>query len=189
MTPITIGGLSATGTSTAAKVLAQTLGWGEALSAGTLMRMQAAEAGFATVDEYHRAMPERIKTDDRAIDGWIKGLARSKKPFILEARLGWFFLPKSFKVLLTCPDAIRGERGLQRDAKKYNLKTHHDALSALNARDEKDLIRLHSIYHKMGRFDDPTKFDMVIDSGVNDPEQIASLIIGEMSRRNLLSAS
>jgi len=93
---ITISGMVGSGKSTVAKIIANKLGYGY-VSIGDFRRQKAKELGL-TINEYNRKGEADFSTDEEA-DNYLITF-RDKKNFIIDSRLGFHFIPKSFKIFL-----------------------------------------------------------------------------------------
>ena len=102
---ITLGGTPGSGKSTVGKILAEELSY-EFLSMGGIRREFAKKNGM-TLEELN----ERAKKDpesDNMVDEYLKELAK-KDGLIIDARLGWYFIPDSFKVWVTASEEERAK--------------------------------------------------------------------------------
>lgn len=95
---ITISGTLGSGKSTVAKLLAERLGYAY-YSTGMAQRKIAEQRGLTTLEL--NAAAERDKTIDAQIDGVFEKLVQENKNYVVDSRLGFFFIPTSFKVMLT----------------------------------------------------------------------------------------
>src|SRR3989344_6212851 len=94
---ITLAGDIGSGKSTVAKLLAAQLHL-KHYSTGDFMREMAIKEGISLLVLSARA--ENDSSVDQVLDSRQKRLGEEEKNFVLDARLGWFFIPQSFKVYL-----------------------------------------------------------------------------------------
>jgi CMP/dCMP kinase len=172
---ITIFGMAGTGTSSTGKQLALGLGY-PFVSGGDIARITASELGM-TVNE----IDELSKTDkkiDILRDDHMREFSQKHANCVIEARLGWFIVPESFKVKLFCSDEVRLERISKREDKsieQVRQETEH----------REDAIRERFFNYYGIDFDKETaddKFDLVIDTGKNSLDQVISMIKTEAFR-------
>ena len=93
---ITISGKVGSGKSTVAKLLAKKLSL-EYYSIGTIMREMASERGLS-INEFSKKA-ENDKSIDIELDTRQKEIGKKEK-FIMDSRLGFYFIPDSFKIFL-----------------------------------------------------------------------------------------
>lgn len=101
---ITIGGVPGAGKSTAAKLVAEKLGY-DFYSMGKIRRELAEERGL-TIDEFN-SLPENT---DAVVDERQKTLGREGDNFVNEGRLAFYFMPNSVKIYFHCDINIAASR-------------------------------------------------------------------------------
>ena len=94
---ITLSGQLGSGKSTVGKLLAKKLGY-TFYSTGNAQRKIAAERGLTTLELNKLSMTD--SSIDAQIDSIFKELACQDDNFIVDSRLGFFFIPSSLKVKL-----------------------------------------------------------------------------------------
>ncbi len=104
---IAITGDLGSGKSTVAKLLAQKLNY-KHYSSGDMFRAIAKERGI-TIGELNKQM-EGSRQLDNDIDKHVGTLGKKEDNFVIDSRLAWHFIPKSFKVFLTVEPLIGAER-------------------------------------------------------------------------------
>lgn len=97
---ITISGLGGTGKSTVAKLLADRLGY-ESMSGGGIFRQMAAEQGMS-VEEFDQFVTGGDESFDHKLDKRQEEYGKEHSDFVLESRLGWYFVPDAVKIKLIC---------------------------------------------------------------------------------------
>lgn len=174
--PITICGLAGVGKSTAIKRLQKNLGY-VLHSSGDFARQYACErfpgeqdAGKALAhleDEAKRNRSIDLMIDQRTID-LAKGI---EGKWILDSRLGWYFCPQAFKVLLACDTVTRLKRIATRDNVEFS-----DAMYATEHR-ESSIKQRYSELYGIKDFTSPHLFDCVVNTSVAGPEAVADQIL------------
>jgi len=134
---ITITGLPGSGTSTVGRELADRLGY-EFQSGGNIFRQMAAENGMSLYefDHFVRSHPEH----DHWLDNRQAEYGREHDNFVLESRLGWYFVPDSLKVRLDCELDERMRRVADREG--ISIEEAREKNSAR----EKTYIRYRELY-------------------------------------------
>lgn len=181
---ITISGKPGSGKSTVAKALAKKLGL-EHHSAGDLFRQIAQKRGLSPLE-----LNERIRWDpsiDQEIDSATLALEKSKKNLILDARLGFFFLPGSFKVFLDISPLVAGQRVFNQMRKSEQENSSQSQTTAnLKTRLRNEI---HDYKARYGvDYTDPHHFDLVIDTSNQSVESIVRRIeraLGEKTPRQM----
>ena len=104
---ITISGMPGSGKSTIAKILAQKLGY-KHYSIGDLRGKMALDRHL-TIDELNE-LGKREGWTDREPDEYQKKLGHEEDNFVIDSRLGFYFIPHSFKLFLTVDPEVAAER-------------------------------------------------------------------------------
>ena len=174
---ITITGPCGTGKGSAGTLTARLLDFAF-VSLGDIFRAVARDRGCADISELH----DRAKTDptiDLTIDRHTQLYGEEKNYFVYDARLGWHWMPRSFKVFLDCSDDERFRRIAQREKKSIEL-VREETLS----REEKmreQYLHLYQIEDFMRR--DENRFNLIIDTTKYSPEEVADEIVHAFTRR------
>ena len=166
---ITIFGMAGTGTSSVGKMLAEKLNY-PFISGGDIARMTASELNM-TVNDID-ILSKTDKKYDLLRDERLKKFGKEHLDCVIEARLGWYNVPDSFKIKLTCPDDVRIKRIMNREKKTYE-QVWSETIERENAVRER-----FKAYYNMD-FDKETgdsNFDLVIDSSKYGIEQIVEII-------------
>ncbi len=138
-------------------------------SAGNFAREIAAAESLTLEDRIKNA--ESSRDFDQKIDGRMVEFTKTASQFVCEWRLGFFFFPKSQKILLTCEDQVRFERAAGRE--KISVE---EAKRSIKDRDRKDTGRYQE-YYGIDDFADPKHYDHVIDTtSLNKDEVLAEMI-------------
>lgn len=161
--------MAGTGTSSTGKKLAAELGF-PFVSGGDMGRLTASELGVS-LNELEE-MSTQDKKYDLLRDEHLKKFGQENYNCVVEARLGWYVVPDSFKVKLTCSDEVRIARIARREQKSVEQVEQET-----RAREESIRQRFHDYYGM--NFNHATRdevFDLVIDTGTHDLESVISLI-------------
>jgi cytidylate kinase len=116
---------------------------------------------------------------DEQIDDSLSALGKSSEPLIVDARLGWHFIPDSFKVHVVVAPSVASERLLRgRYSSVEQYRSADDARQAADARANSEQRRFLSKYGVNIFL--LRNYDLVIDSSDGAPEQIARCIIDSL---------
>ena len=105
---ISITGDLGSGKSTVAHILCERLGM-EYYSTGKIQRAIAAKMGIDTLELNRRSKLDK-SVDDLIDNGLRKMNEDDTTMIIVNSRLAWFFISKSFKVFLTCRPEVAAQR-------------------------------------------------------------------------------
>lgn len=157
---ITISGRPGSGKSAVAKRVANVLGMRH-VSAGDFMREMASERGM-TILELSRSA-EGGDDIDREIDARTVLLAQQHDDFVMDARLGWHFVPDSLKVFLEVRPEVAAQRiyQAQRGEEHENVSLE-ETLHAIESRTESETKRYWDYYGL--DYTDHSNYDLVIDT-------------------------
>ncbi len=174
---IVLSGNAGSGKSTIGKMLAEKLAV-EFLSVGNICRARALELGM-DINQFQ----EYLKKDsefDKAMDLYITEYARSRNNYILDYRLGFHFLPESFKVLLKVSDdtALKRMGTRARSDEDFSKGTLEGKLKVIRTRNELMRTRFIDVYG--ADFSDERNYDLVIDTDYAFPEEIIKTIEAEI---------
>lgn len=177
---LTINGDIGSGKSTVGKALAHTLGI-PYYSTGNILRTLATERNLTILELMNLA-----KTDpsiDREIDTFQKNLPKTVSDFVIEGRLGWYFIPQAVKLFLRVdPDeAARriflAQQQAERDSEHIYTSIEEVKVS-MKKRADGDLERYQTLYGV-----DPTDlrhYDFVIDTTHKTPQAIVQEILDKI---------
>lgn len=166
-TSITISGPIASGTTTAAKYVAEKLNL-KYQSAGDFFRKYMLDHEI----ELHKKedLPDEV---DREFDQEIEKVLKDKKPVVLDGLYVGYFarnIPHVLKVLLTADQDIRIKRALSR------THTHKETPETVRKRDQSHNAKFRKLYADEN-FLDPKFFDLVIDTTDLSIEDVNSKIL------------
>jgi cytidylate kinase len=171
---ISITGDLGSGKSTVSNLLCKRLNY-EYVYTGKIQRAIAHRHNMTTLElnEYSETHPEI----DEEVDNTFKSLNEADS-LIVDSRLAWFFIPKSFKVFLKTNLIISANRILndnQRGKERYSSK--EDAVDKIIARKTSENRRYMEIYG--ANCSDLSNFNLIIDTSFITPERIADIILTE----------
>lgn len=159
---ITISGVPGSGKTSVGKMLAKKLGL-RFYSVGDLSTEVALKRGLM-LDELH-AIDEKDSQTDNYLDAYQTELGRNQDNFVIEGRLSWHFIPKSFKIFLDCDIKEAARRTLSSKAERPD----EDISSNLTAIEQGIVDRLASDdrrYKKYYGLDylDKKNYDLILDT-------------------------
>lgn len=170
---ITISGRPGSGKSVVASRVAQALGVRH-VSAGDFMREMAAERGMSILELSQSA--ERHDSIDREIDARTVHLAEEGGDFVMDARLGWHFIPQSLKVFLDVSPEVAAERiyRAQRGSERENV-TLATTQRAIESRTESERNRYLEYYEL--DYTDPDHYDLVVETSDMTIDEVVDEIV------------
>ncbi len=172
---ITIAGRAGSGKSTVAKMLAKELGY-KHYSTGDIVRELAKERGM-TLEELMK-LSETTPDFDKHIDAYQKELGKKEDNFVLDGRLGWYFIPHSKKIFLEVSSEVAGQRifkdKLAGKRSEQAIQDMQEARLRSKERDTRDAERYKKIYGFL--WDEPKNFDLVIDTSIPTAEEVVRKI-------------
>ena len=142
---ISLGGELASGKGTVAAIISKELNY-EVYKNGEYFRKLAKEAGMS-VTEFNKHV-EKHPEIDRQIENSAKEYAKTHDNFIIDARLGWYAVPESFKVYLKVDIDVAAKRAFE-DPNRKNTemnKTVEDQKRDMQKRYELENERYWNLY-------------------------------------------
>lgn len=169
---ITITGIAGSGKSTLAKDLAKKLNF-KYYSIGELQRKLASEKNISL--SQLRNLEISDPSFDKEFDEYQKKIGLSEDNFVMESRLGAFFIPDSFKVFLDCIDDIRYKRIL--DDTNHNRFVELTGISKekILSRDREDANRLKNIYGF--NYLDESNYDLIVDTSYKTRLEVLDIVV------------
>lgn len=170
---ISISGELASGKSTIIKILMEDLNY-SVYRNGEYFRKLAAEKNMSITEfnEYVEDHPEI----DREVENSAALYAKNHDNFIIDARLGWYAVPESFKVYVKVDIDEAAKRAFNDQNRKEteNFKTIEEQKEDLQKRYKLENERYFKLYniHK----EDLSNYDFVIDTTNISPTKAASII-------------
>ena len=170
---ITISGRPGSGKSVVASRVAQELGLSHS-SAGDFMREMATERGVSILELSRLA--EAGDEIDREIDARTMRLAEQGGDFVMDARLGWHFIPDSIKVFLEVDPLVAAQRIFEaRRRSEVENVTLEQTQQAVHDRTESERKRYLDYYGvDYGEHD---HYDLVLDTSNLPIDQVVERIV------------
>jgi CMP/dCMP kinase len=172
-TKITITGDLGSGKSTVSRLLCARTGF-QYVSTGRIQRQLAEQMGIDTLEMNRRADVD--PSIDEKIDSIFADLGKDAEHYVVDSRMAWFFLPKSFKVFLRADVQVAAERILSdptRNSEQY--QSREEAVEKITARKASENARFLKKYG--ADCSDMNNFDLVVDTTHRNLEEVCGLII------------
>ncbi len=171
---ISIAGDLSSGKTTVTRLMQESLGY-EIYRNGEYFRKLAVEMGMSVTEfnEYVKEHPEI----DRQIEQSAKEYAAAHENLIIDARLGWYAVPESFKIYLRVDvdEAAKRAFGDPDRKKSESFATVEEQKADLIKRFNLENERYFNLYgvHK----EDMSNYDFVLDTTNLSPEEVNQKII------------
>ena len=175
---ITISGLPGSGKSTVGKMLAKRLGY-KFYSIGDLRGKWAVERGIS-INELNK-LGEREDWTDKKADDYQKELGEREDDFVIDGRLSFNFIPKSFKVFLAVRMSEGARRILNDDRPDEKGSSAAGLEKSLEKRIESDDKRYRKLYGI--DFRNEHHYNLVIDTTSLTPQQVTDEISRAAKRK------
>ncbi len=160
-----------------AKGVAEALGWRH-VSAGDFMRRMAEERDVTILELSRSALVD--EAIDHEIDARSAQLAASGERFVMDARLGWHFVPQSYKVFLEVRPEVAATRvyGARRGGERENvdLKATTRAIEERTRSEQERYLEYYGLDYL-----DHEHYDLVIDTSDLTPDQVVEQILGAVA--------
>lgn len=175
---ITLGGLPGSGKSTVKSLLAEHFVW-NAFSTGDFMRQTALARGLS-FDEFN-ALIATDKSLDEEIDAKLIEIEQSHNNVIVDSHLAFHFVPSSYKVFLDISLKASASR-IYSDNERNSRKSVGDTMKSIEEAETRIAARIanhndrYMRYYNVSPYD-KSQYDLVINTEIYTPEQVADLII------------
>lgn len=170
---ISLSGELASGKGTVSKILMERLNYGIYRNGDYCRKLaQDMKMDITTFNIYLKEHPEI----DRQVENSASEYAKTHENFIIDARLGWYAVPESFKVYLKVDIDVAAKRAFEDDLRKNSEKfdTIEEQKQDMQKRYRLENERYWDIYGI--RKEDESNYDLVIDTTNLTPEQVADKI-------------
>ena len=171
---ISIEGELASGKGAVSSVLTEKLNYGIYRN-GEYFRKLAKEHNMdvTSFNKYVEKHPEI----DLQIEKSASEYAETHDKFVIDARLGWYAVPESFKVYLTVDINEAARRAFNDEKRKdtESFSTIEEQKEDMIKRYKLENERYFNLYNV--RKEDKSNYDLVLDTTNNTPEEIADIII------------
>ncbi len=160
--------------------------WFERFSTGDFMREMAMEKGMTLMELNTYSETDGGKVD-AILDERQKKLWEEKDNFIIDARLAWHFIPRSFKVYLTVDDFVWASRIVWDSSNplRHSTDVHasiEEAMKTTQARRESESKRYMALYQVDNH--DLSHYDLVIDTTHISPTEVVGQILDAIKQKN-----
>lgn len=173
---ISLSGDLASGKGTISKILMEKLNYGVYRN-GDYFRKLAKEHNM-NLSEFGEYVKIHTEIDEQ-IEKSAKEYAKDHDNFIIDARLGWYAVPESFKVYVKVDIDEAARRAFYDEDRKdiENYETIEEHKKALIERTNLENERYLNLYNV--KRDDMNNYDLVVDTTEKTPLEVAELIIKE----------
>lgn len=176
---ISLAGELASGKGTVSKLLSEELNY-TVYRNGEYVRKLAKEQGLdiTSFNEYLNEHPEI----DRQIEKSAAEYAKEHNNFIIDARLGWYAVPESFKVYLTIDINEAARRAFYDEARKSTEKfsSIEEQKADMERRYKMENTRYFNLYGV--RKEDLSNYDLVVDTTDKTPIEVKEKILEEYNK-------
>lgn len=171
---ITIAGDHASGQGTLSNNLQTKLGY-EIYRNGQYVRKLAAQKGMSIIDFqiYLNEHPDL----DRTIEKSAAEYASTRNNLIIDAKLGWYAIPDSFKIYLKVDLGVSAKRAFEDTSRKNTepFKSLEEAKEKILYRHKEETNRWQEEYG-VNR-DDMSNYDLVVDTTNLTPEEVCNTVL------------
>lgn len=177
---ITVTGKPCSGKGAASKIFCKKYGF-DYLCAGDIMREIATQKGYENVLDFQQHYPN-VADVDRFIDNTIAkiGDERENDNLLIDSRLAWHFVNKSFKVFIDVDIDTASFRLLNAKRENEKASTAEIARQMLENRWAVENDRYDIVYQINNK--NLSNYDCVIDSTTLTAEQVADKIYEEFKK-------
>lgn len=173
---ISLAGELSSGKGAVSKVLMSRLNYG-VYKNGDYFRKLAQEKGMS-VTEFNEYVSNHTEIDIQ-IENSAKEYAKNNDNFIIDARLGWYAVPESFKVYLKVDADVAAKRAFENQdvekRKTEQFSTIEEQKADMQKRYKLENERYFKIYGV--RKEDMSNYDLVVDTTELTPEEVADIIM------------
>lgn len=172
---ISLAGELSSGKGTVSKILMEELNYGVYRN-GDYFRKLAKDKGMSVTEfnEYVKQHPEI----DIQIENSAKEYSKDHNNFIIDARLGWYAVPESFKIYLKVDINVAAKRAFENQDEDKKQTERFDTVEEQKADMEKryklENERYFTVYGV--RKEDLSNYDLVIDTTDLTPNEVADII-------------
>ena len=170
---ITISGIAGSGKSTVAKLLAKRLNL-KHYSTGDFMREIAEKKGISLLELSKLA--EKDQSTDIELDERQKNLGKTQDNFVIDARLGFHFIPNSIKVFLEVDLNEAAKRIFDEKRQHEQYKDIQESIEKIKTRIKSEEWRYKEYYNL--NYQDKKHYDIMIDTTDITPQEVVNRITG-----------
>jgi len=185
---IVLGGYPGSGKSTVKKILAEKLGY-KSFSAGDFSRELAQKKGMS-LEELNEYIVTEGEELDHLIDEEQQRIEKEENNYVVDAHIGFHFIPSGFKVFLMIPVETSAERIFNdREAPVRvnsgdSMQSYEESLERTKKRIENHKLRYKKHYGI--NVYDISQFDLIIDNSEMKAEAVAGEIIAAFNKWRVL---
>lgn len=173
---ISLAGELSSGKGEVSKILMKKLNYGVYRN-GEYFRKLAKEKGMS-ITEFNEYVKEHPEIDIQ-VENSAKEYATNHENFVIDARLGWYAVPESFKVYLTVDIDVAALRAFNnkdvKKAKTEKFETIEEQKADMQKRYQLENERYYNVYGV--RKEELSNYDLVIDTTKLTPTEVANEII------------
>lgn len=178
---VTLAGHLGSGKSSLAKKLCTELG-ADFYSTGAAQRKLADELGVTTLEL--NQMAETDKSIDDRIDSIFAELSDTDVPLVVDSRMAFHFIPRSFKIRLTVDAKIAAERIMNDDKRSSeNYESLEEAIDMIEKRRSSEQARFIRYYDV--DIENPDNYDLIIDTSDKPVEEVNKLVCDALQSKDL----
>lgn len=176
---ISLSGELASGKGTVSKILMEKLNFGIYRN-GDYFRKLAKDMGM-DVTTFNEYVMNHVEID-KQIENSASEYAKTHDNFIIDARLGWYAVPESFKVYLKVDIDVAAQRAFFDELRKGTEKfaTIEEQKADMQKRYRIENERYWNVYGV--RKEDESNYDLILDTTNLAPEQVADKIKQEYEK-------
>jgi len=174
---ISISGAVGSGKSTISRMLAKKLKYRH-YSMGEFMREMAKKRNISINDL--SVLAETDSTIDEELDARQREIGDGEDNFIMDSRLGFHFIPESYKIFFTVDLKEAAKRIFKDKRAEETYKNIEEAMSYLKKRMRSENIRYKEYYGI--NFPQKEDFDLIIDTTTKKPDEIVKEILKATKR-------
>jgi len=180
---ITLSGKPGSGKSSTADKVAELLGYSR-FSSGDMVRTMLEERRMTLAEFNERAKTEH--TLDHEIDEQLRAL-RKKNDIVIDSRLGFYWLPESFKVYLDLDMDVASARifsDIKSNRKRINESSGLANLGEVAWNVRKRMQDEQKRYKSLYGIDpyDASRFDLVVNTSRHSPQTVALTVFDEYKK-------
>ena len=170
---ITITGKPCSGKGTVGKLFCKKFNF-QYISTGDMFREASKKYSFDSITEFNK--DERIKKIDAEIDNnTIKiGKTKLKEDIMIDSRLAWHFIPKSYKVFLDVKWQTAGERLITANREEEQVSDLKTSVKNLKTRWKLENSRYQELYSTDNL--NKKNYNLVVKTDDKTAEQIVEII-------------
>ena len=121
---------------------------------------------------------EQHRFIDDMLDDRLRALADCDDNLVIDARLGWHFIPKSFKIYLRIDVKVAAARVMAQQREDERYQDLNTAISALSKRLDSENNRFYKLYNV--RCNALEQYDLVINSSQYSATEIVANVLKQL---------